>query len=208
MNNSQQQSGWKKLVLSRRWGVAVMGMGMLLSSACVGLTPQTGQPRAGGEMVIMQSGGGEGDRGMVELKGAKLLPAAGMPTTPPDVAGLFQSRQDQSLFIGTGEIEMQISVPKEGGDPVIKASSNGPTVEVVVNRNTTIYKDTTEISLEARRDGLEVQQTVELYDSLDQLTEEISTTDELSVWGRKSGDRLIAETVVYRAFSPPAMPGR
>lgn len=184
----------------------ITGLTIGLISACA--LPMTGQPREGatGNVNMLQTVGGGGDRQMIQLKGAKLLPAVGLPTTPPDVAGLYQRRDDQSLFIGTGEIEMRVMIPEKGGDPVAEAKANGPTIEVVVNRNTAIYKDTTDISMEARRDGLEVQQTVELLASLDQLLEEVSTTDELSIWGRQSGDRVIAAVIVYRPFDMPSGP--
>jgi hypothetical protein len=191
---------------NRIFGIAVAGVAFFMLTACT--LPMSGPPgeRASGNVNMLQTLGGSGDRQMIELKGAKLLPAPGLPTNAPNVAGLFQQRDDQSLFIGTGEIEMRVMIPEKGAEPVAEAKANGPTVEVVVNRNTTIYKDTTDISMEARRDGLEVQQTVELFDSLDQLMEEVSTTDELSVWGRQSGDRVIAEVIVYRPFDMPSGP--
>lgn len=187
--------------------VTMTALALLTLSGCI--LPMSGAMKEGatGNVDVLQTaGGGNGNRQMYMMKGPKIIPAAGLPTTTPDVGGLFQRREDQSLFIGTGEIEMRVTIPEKGGEPVAKATSNGPTVEVVVNRNTQIYKDTSEISMEARRDGLEVQQTVELLDSLDQLLEEISTTDTLSVWGRKSGDRVIAEVIVYRPFDMPALP--
>ena len=190
----------------RFFGLWMLGMALSMISAC--RLPMSISPteRAPGNVSVMQTTGGGGDRQMVQLKGVKLLPAPGLPTSEPEVAGLFLRREDQSLFVGTGEIEMKVMIPEKGAEPVAEAKANGPTVEVVVNRNTEIYKDTSEISLEARRDGLEVQQTVELFDSLDQLMEEVSTTDELSIWGQKSGDRVIASVIVYRPFDMPSGP--
>lgn len=195
-----------KRLKNRVFGMMVAGVALCLLPACT--LPMVGQAREGarGNVNIMQTtGGGDGPQ-MYEFKGAELLPAPGLPTTPPDVNGLYQRRDDQSLFIGTGEIEMKVMIPEKGAEPVVEATSNGPTIEVVVNRNTQIYKDTTDIPMEARRDGLEVQQTVERFDSLEQLLEEVSTTDELSVWGRQSGDRVIAEVIVYRPFDMPDGP--
>jgi len=184
----------------------VLGIALSMISAC--RLPMSISPteRAPGNVSMMQTVGGGGDRQMIQLKGVKLLPAPGLPTSEPEVAGLFLRREDQSLFVGTGEIEMRVMIPEKGAEPVAEAKANGPTVEVVVNRNTEIYKDTSEISMEARRDGLEVQQTVVLFDSLDQLMEEVSTTDELSIWGQKSGDRVIATVIIYRPFDMPSGP--
>jgi hypothetical protein len=194
-------------MFTRRFCVfSVAGLALLTASACV--MPMTSVPAEGptGNVSVMRTAGGDGGEQMFVMKGAKLIPAPGLPTGEPEVAGLFQRREDQSLFIGTGEIRMTVMIPEKGGEPVAEAKANGPTVEVVVNRNTEIYKDTSEISMEARRDGLEVQQTVEMFDSLDQLLEELGTTDELSIWGQKSGDRVIATVIVYRPFDMPAGP--
>jgi hypothetical protein len=58
-----------------------------------------------------------------------------------------------------------------------------------------IYKETTE--LDPEDPGAEVQQTVELS-TIDEITEQSSIT----VWGRKAGDRVIADVIL---FSTPFM---
>jgi len=182
----------------------LMAVFAALVSGCALPTGQAAPSGGGGQMLQLR--GGAGGQQMVELKGAKITPAPGLPAGEPDAAGLYLRRADSSIFIGTGEIEMRVMIPEEGADPVAEASANGPTLEVVVNRNTEIYVDTTAISMEARRDGLTVQQTVELLDSLDTLLESVSKTDTLSVWGEQTGDRILARVIVYRPFDMPLPP--
>lgn len=197
-----QQIEILQLISSRRqmlrWGLAaaVVALAGMVNGGCMMQPVQTAQSSGGGRVV--QIGGGSGAPQMFELKGARVTPAPGLPTGEPDVIGLYLRREDQSIFLGTGEIQMRVTLSEGGQQPAAEASASGPTVEVVVNRNTEIYMDVTEISLEARRDGLEVQQLVEPLDSLNTLLESVNKTDTLTVWGNRSGDRIIARVIVYR----------
>lgn len=194
-----------KILRVKRGVVMGLFMGIaVVAGGCVAAPPAGGGTSGGN--IVQFAGGGEGERGqtqMFELKGAKIIAAAGLPEGEPDSVGLYQRREDSSIFLGTGEVEMTAVIEKGSDKPKISATTNGPTVEVVVNRKTAIYKDVTEISMEAQRDGLEVEQVVEQFDSLDQLLEEVSTNDTLSVWGQKSGDRIIASVIVFRPFALP-----
>ena len=70
--------------------------------------------------------------------------------------------------------------------------NGGPKVEVVVNNETKIYIETTQpLNVPPTSGETQVlQQTVD-EGSLDDLTSQSF----VSVWGRKSGDRIIAETI-------------
>ena len=78
-------------------------------------------------------------------------------------------------------------------------TADGPKVEVVVTSETLIYCDVTAMSMEPpeNNETTTVQQVVEPC-TLDDLTSDTM----LMVWGRKSGDRIIADVVV---FSKPVM---
>lgn len=123
-----------------------------------------------------------------------LKPAKELPTTEPDVRGLFVERKDNSVFVGTGNATVMVK-SKNGEQPKIDSNFSGPKVEVVISANTVVYKDTTK--LDEENPGAEVQQTVE-PSSIDEITQQSSIT----VWGRKAGDRVIADVVV---FSTPFM---
>ena len=74
------------------------------------------------------------------------------------------------------------------GSPV---DNNGPKVEVVISNETSIYIETTDMGGPPESGkNVVLQQTVE-EGSLDDLTSQSFVT----VWGRKSGDRIIAEIV-------------
>jgi hypothetical protein len=79
------------------------------------------------------------------------------------------------------------------GSPV--GMGGGPRLEVVVTAETLVYHDTTHPP--ARRpsgnDPREIQQTVE-EGTLDDL---VTSQSLIMAWGRKSGDRIIAEVLVY-----------
>lgn len=144
---------------------------------------------SGGPSLSMQGPGGEAKTFKLNVKPAKEL-----PTTNPDVRGLFVERKDNSIFIGTGNATVMVK-SKNGEQPQVDSNFSGPKVEVVISANTVVYKDTTK--LDEENPGAEVQQTVE-PSSIDEITQQSSIT----VWGRKAGDRVIADVVV---FSSPFM---
>jgi hypothetical protein len=130
--------------------------------------------------------------------GISILPAEGIPTTPPEVEGLFVERQDNMIIV-------------EDDQPVGNSASGSPVgiggglkSEVVVTAETLIYHDTTQPP--ARRpsgdDPRVIQQTVE-DGTLDDL---IPSRSLVMVWGRKSGDRIIAEVMVYLDLGMPQKP--
>ncbi len=144
---------------------------------------------SGGPMISMGGPGGGAKTFKLNIKSAKEL-----PTTKPDTRGLFVERKDNSLFIGTGNVTVMAKA-KPGEQPKVDASFSGPKVEVVVSAKTVIYKDTTK--LDEQDPGAEVQQTVE-PSTIDAVTQNSSIT----VWGRKVGDRYIADVLF---FSTPFM---
>jgi hypothetical protein len=149
------------------------------------------------------AGGGPGGKNMISIGGPggeaqtfelNVKPAEELPDAQPDEAGMFVERKDNSIFIGTGEVNIMVKA-KPGEEPQVDSSFSGPKVEVVISADTVIYKETTQ--LDPEDPGAEVQQTVELS-TIDEITEQSSIT----VWGRKAGDRIIADVIL---FSTPFM---
>ncbi len=121
-----------------------------------------------------------------------LIPALELPTAQPDITGLFVRRQNNSFFIGTGNITGQKKAGLNGA-PEITLGYDGPVLEVVVTTNTKIYSDVTAQNNQNRpRDGTPIQQTV-VPGNLD----EIDHNTIINAWGNKSGTRLIADVLVY-----------
>lgn len=144
-----------------------------------------------------QMSGGSGD-----MMSFAIIPAPELPTTQPEVVGLFQSRQDNTLTVSSIPMNGGMS---QGGGIVVQNSGgsgtswspgtspeSGPQVEIVVTNETIIYKETTEINQPSSGEQT-FQQTVG-EGSLDDL---ISAKTFITVWGRKNGDRIIAEVLFY-----------
>ena len=113
-----------------------------------------------------------------------ILPAAELPTTPPEVTGAFVQRQDNTITVETKSLEARGLVSTSKGQ-------SGPQVEVVVTGETVIYQETTHPSKPFSAENQTVQQTVEeaTFDDLD-------SQSMITVWGRKSGDRVVADVLM------------
>jgi hypothetical protein len=135
---------------------------------------------------------GEGPVGAVSQR-IELTPAPELPQTQPETTGIFVNREDNSIFIGTGAVTFGVMVD-QGGSSTTEASYDGPIVEVVITHDTQIFKDATEMPSPGA--GSEVQALTQVVEpgSLDDLGEDSLVT----VWGRKQGDRILADVILYR----------
>lgn len=104
-------------------------------------------------------------------------PAEELPPTPADLIGMFDHRQDQSIFVGSSPKDQSSSINRE----------------VVITSQTTIYHDVTAEQINGKvAAGQPVQQVLE-PGSLDGIGEGSLVT----VWGTRSGDRILADVLVY-----------
>jgi len=138
--------------------------------------------------------GGKGDMMSVMIN---VIPAKELPKTPPEVMGSFVERKDKTIVIQSVSLKGGgggMAVEKGGGGEVqiIGGENDGPKVEVVVTNETIIYRETTEFGEPKPGETQTIQQTVE-ESTLDDLNSQSMVT----VWGRKSGDRIIAEVLFY-----------
>jgi hypothetical protein len=123
-------------------------------------------------------------------------PAPELPTAEPDITGVFVRRQNNSFYIGTGNITGSKKAGPNGA-PEISVGYDGPVLEVVVTTNTKIYSDVTAQNIRNRpHDNTPIQQIV-VPGNLD----EMDHNTIVNAWGNKSGDRLIANVLVYN--NPP-----
>jgi hypothetical protein len=171
-------------------GVVVLLM-LLASAAFVGTrmltAPDETAGAAGGGGRVMEIVSDDGS-GPVSLR-IIIEPASELPDRPSEVSGVFVRRQDDSIFVGTGNVELDVDI-EDGGEPVINLSSDGPEIEVVVTRDTIIYSDETDIhgdSAPQESGEKKIQQVIKLVDSLD----EVGPNSELQVWGERRGDRVV-----------------
>jgi hypothetical protein len=171
-----------------KWIGLILVIVLLVAAAFVGgqlLNREAGpQALAGPGAGFTTAGGGPAGDTMQALA-INIIPAEELPQTQPDAMGIFVSREDNSLFIGTGQMGMIVS--SDGAE----ASHDGPVVEVVVNGDTLIYKEVPP-PMDGPPTSGEIQQVVEAG-----TIDEIGDTSAITVWGRKVGDRIIAEILLY-----------
>ncbi len=142
-----------------------------------------------------QSDDGEGivmvDADGMTMSNAQLFeiePPDELPAALPDVAGPFVRREDNSLFVRTGNV-MNFS---SENSPQSYTNPDGPVIEVIITRDTLIYRDDTLQQSEGGPPSGPMQQKLN-PGSLD----EIGANSTVSVWGDKRGDRVIAEILVF-----------
>ncbi len=171
-------------------GIALLVL-VLAGAAFVGGRLLTGQGLpsldAGGVHLSIGPGGKTGKSISLDVQPAKEL-----PQTEADARGIFDHRQDNSLFIGTGKVSVMV---QKGQNGQVTTSSNhsGPLVEVVVTTRTVVYQDVTLQQFNGQPpSGQKIQQVVQ-PGSLDQ----IGQSSMITAWGKKTGDRIIADVLVY-----------
>lgn len=140
----------------------------------------------------------------------RLKPAPGLPEKEPDVRGLYVRRDDNALFVGTGNVMLSVEIDTDvnDGQPRVKATYDGPVKEILIGRDTLFYRDITPANVEAMKKGEEIQQQVESVATAEELLKDISTNDTLSAWGEMRGERLIVTVLVVARPALPDAPQR
>jgi len=105
-----------------------------------------------------------------------------LPITDPDVNGTLANKQDNSLFVNF--------INKGNGDP---SGGVSPTYEVVITRDTRVYRDATLDSVNKQDSIQNLNMVVEPM-----AVENIRTGDIIHAWGDNRGDRLVATVVLVR----------
>lgn len=173
-------------------GGIVLSILLLVGAAYVGGQLLNGQPLPGNGLNLFPESNG-GKRG---ISRDDIQPAQELPQTPADIWGLFDHRQNNSIYVGTGNVTVGVSGNRSGNVETV-SDYDGPVVEVVVTSQTTVYEDVTMQQFNGLPpDGQKIQQVVE-PGSID----EIGESSTVAVWGRKTGERMIADVLVYE---PPA----
>jgi hypothetical protein len=177
----------------------LIGLGLILVVALAGAAflagrffnqpaASTGPQGLGGPGGVVGGAGGPGaDAGPISVE-VQVTPAPELPKLSPEVTGLFVSREDNRLFIGTGQITAGVGGPGEAP----QSSYDGPQVEVVVTQDTKVYRETTQPPDPGQPSTGVIQQTVAPGS-----VEELTSNTTVVVWGRRTGDRVIADVLVY-----------
>lgn len=159
------------------------GLAILL----IGVAAFVGGRMLNGNVGTVGLGGPNGGRVSIALN--DITPAPELPDTKTDITGQFVERKDNSLVVqavsfaaGVGGVSSESPMDENSG---IK-------VEVVVTGATRVYKDVTEFPAPVNGEIHNVQQAV-----AEGTLDDLNTQTFLSVWGRRSGDRIIADVLFY-----------
>lgn len=178
-------------------GGIVLVVLLLAGAALIGGRLLNGQPLPGG--IKLFPGAGNGPQN-VRSDPDDIQPAKELPQTPADVRGLFDHRENNSIFVGTGRVTMMVQ-QDQSGNVESSSDASGPILEVVVTNDTIVYHDMTLEQYNGQPPAGEKIQQVVGPGSLD----EIGQDSLITVWGKKTGDRVIADILVY---TPPAFAER
>jgi hypothetical protein len=122
-----------------------------------------------------------------------------LPERAEDAAGLYLGQDGDELSLGTGSIEVDVSVEAVNDqEPVttVNASHGGDEVQIAVDENTVYYKDVTErpeITKEIVEGGqLRLTRALEPGSP-----DEIGQNMMIRAWGEIEDGRLVADLIVY-----------
>lgn len=144
---------------------------------------------------------GLGGKGDIMSFAINVIPAEELPKTPPEAMGLFVERKDKTIVIQTVSLDAGgkgVVVAKGGGEAIAGSrvdADSGPKVDVVVTSETIIYRETTN---PGKPPSLESGETQTIQQTVEESTlDDLNSQSMVTVWGRKSGDRIIADVLFY-----------
>jgi hypothetical protein len=136
---------------------------------------------------MLQSASGD-----LVMTSIQMEPSKDLPQERDIAAGTYSGRADNIIHVKEIAVSVVNGVGYAGGD-----DANSVMHDVLVTKETKIFQDVTDYSTAGQ--GV-TQQVVEPSD-----LEEMSEDAFVQVWGRNSGDRVIADTI---CFSNPTMIGK
>jgi hypothetical protein len=197
IQTKEQNMQNKKLIL-------IMGVFILLVGGAAFIAGRMINQKSG----LVEAGGLPGsNNGAFAIQ---LAPAKELPQTPPEVTGSFVERKDNTIVVASAPLEASgggIVLETGGGEEgpeglTSKELPSGPKVEIVVTSDTTIYRDTTDFSEPPSSENAIVQETVG-----EGTLDDLNSDSMVRVWGRKSGDRIIADILFYSSPVVMKSPG-
>lgn len=132
-------------------------------------------------------GGPNGGRVSISLN--DITPALELPNAKADITGSFVERKDNTIIVQA--VSFGVGAGGVSGDSPLDENS-GVRVEVVVTSKTEIYKDATQIPPPVNGEIHNVQQAAEPG-----TLEDLDSQTFITVWGRRSGDRIVADVLFY-----------
>lgn len=114
-----------------------------------------------------------------------VTPAPELPAISPDVVGLYVERKDNTMTVQV--VSMDVGIGGVVGDSAVDVNT-APKVEIVITSQTTIYRETTQPG----GPSASIQQTVE-----ESTLDDLNPPTMITVWGNRSGDRIVARILLY-----------
>jgi hypothetical protein len=141
-------------------------------------------------------GGGKGP--MMQSIRINMERAPELPEQEADFAGQVTGIQDNSIFVAPmNKGGVTYSSGQGDGERIVQAPTpSGPSTEVVITKETKVYRDVSmkDIPKPSANSG---SQEVKIQQKVEPATLAEATTDSfVQVWGQKRGERLIADVVV------------
>lgn len=187
-------------------GLILVVLGLLAGGAYTAVQLLAPEAENGGEDTAVPSGGGRVMQSVMSQNGGPpvavqttILPAPELPHEPSAAFGVLVSREDNTLLVGTGNIDLEVDIevnPETGQESTsLIPRTDGPQLEVVLTPDTVIYRDVTDLSLQSGQESgeREIVQAVRQVNSSDDVTGNL----ELEIWGERRGDRIVATVLVY-----------
>jgi hypothetical protein len=173
-------------------GIVAVVVAALIFAGGALATNSLAQPRRGGE-----GGAFGGFRPDFQIQAAKEL-----PTEAATLNGVVTNRNGNTLSVGQRGGFRPGSGNSGGGNAGGNAGGNTTLVDVIIDANTTLYHDTTQMNFNPQQPpGGPIQQTVEPGNA-----DAISTNSQVTIWGTQTGNQLTAKVLVYTdplAFRQP-----
>jgi len=180
-----------------RKGRIVVSLGLLALLLAGGafmagrLLGKVGRNPGSGDGLKVSIGTGNGNVTEVDFVRAEEL-----PEEPPDVAGAYERRQDNSIFVN--ETDGGFALGKNDDGTLSVTNATGKISEVLVTTETDVYVDLSMETLDqAVAEGV-LRQKVEPG-----TVEEIGELSFVRAWGEMRGDRLVASLLIYSR--PPVL---
>ncbi len=179
-NVSVSEKGIKKVISNRmKWYLICALLAVLLGSAAffAGHLFRQGipTPESQDQETI------KSEDGSITMTGVRLAPDERLPGTPPTASGQFIMLKDNCLYIHRYPASGMVILDKMDEYPI---------VEILVTRETLVYKDVTDLS-NINHNG-DIQQVV-----VDGSIEGIAKGSSIIIWGEMRGERIIAEVIQY-----------
>ena len=127
--------------------------------------------------------------GRVSISIDEITPAPELPPRKPDITGMFIERKDNTLIMQA--VSFAVGLGGISGESPMDEDS-GIQVEIVITGQTKIFRDVTQFPAPVNGEIHNVQQAAE-----EGTLDDLNAQSFLNIWGRRGGDRIIADTIFY-----------